>query len=244
MSKRLRIFILSVGLLLASGLIYSQSSSSPQPAPAASAEAQQKAPEVNAAKPEHGQPVQTEDEAEENAQFKYDGWAVRGLASMSGLSRQIVYWIFVIINFVVLAGGVVWIIRKILPQGFAPRTAEIQKGIEDARKASAEATARLTEIESRLARLDAEIAEIRGAAETDFSAEEQRIKAAAEQDARNVIAAAEQEIAAAARSAQRELKTFVAELAVEAAAKQIEVDAATDRELVHGFASQLGKDGK
>ena len=50
--------------------------------------------------------------------------------------------------------------------------------------------------------------------------EEQRIKAAAEQDAKNVIAAAEQEIAAAARIAQRELKSFVADLAVESRGKE------------------------
>ena len=71
-----------------------------------------------------------------------------------------------------------------------------------------------SEIEGRLAKLDTEIAAIRTAAEADFSVEEQRIKAAAEQDAKNVIAAAEQEIAAAARTAQRELKSFVADLAV------------------------------
>ncbi len=66
--------------------------------------------------------------------------------------------------------------RKALPHGFAPRTAEIQKGIEEARKASAEANARLSEIEVRLSKLDADIATIRSAAEADFSVEEQRIK--------------------------------------------------------------------
>ncbi len=74
--------------------------------------------------------------------------------------------------------------------------------------------------------------------------EEQRIKAAAEQDAKNVIAAAEQEINAATRVAQRELKSFVADLAVGLAEKKIKVDDATDQALVRAFASRVGKDGQ
>ena len=166
------------------------------------------------------------------------------MAKKSGLSKEAVYWIFFVINFAILAAGGVWVVRKALPNGFAPRTAEIQKGIEEARRASAEAGARLSEIEGRLSRLDAEIAGIRSAAEADFSAEEQRIKADAERDAQQVIASAEQEIAAAARTAQRDLKAFVAGLAVDLAEKKIKVDDATDQALVRGFAAQLGKDGQ
>jgi len=73
-----------------------------------------------------------------------------------------------------------------------------------------------------LARLDAESPSFATAAEADFSVEEQRIKAAAEQDAKHVIASAEQEIAAASRSAQRELKSFVADLAVGLAEEKIQ----------------------
>jgi F-type H+-transporting ATPase subunit b len=169
---------------------------------------------------------------------------VKKVSSLTGLSNRAVYWIFVVINFAILAGALVWIVRNALPNGFAPRTAEIQKAIEEARKASAEASTRLAEIEGRLAKLDSEIAGIRSAAEADFSVEEQRIKTAAEQDAKNVIAAAEQEIAAAARTAQRELKTFVADLAVGLAEKKIRIDDTTDQALVRGFAAQLGKDGQ
>jgi F-type H+-transporting ATPase subunit b len=84
----------------------------------------------------------------------------------------------------------------------------------------------LSEIEGRLAKLDAEITEVKAAAEADFSVEEQRIKAAAEEDAKSVISAAEQEIAAAARTAQRDLKAFAAGLAVDLAEKKIKVDEA------------------
>lgn len=249
MPKTMRIYLLAAGLVVATGLLFAQSSvQAPAPALAPSAQAAnvEKAP-----KGEHGKAsvqagaenAPAEDE-EENIQFKYSP-IVRKAAKATGLSKESIYWIFLTINFVILASGLYWVVKKyLLPNGFAPRTAEIRKGIEEARKVSAEASARLGEIESRLAKLDTEIAELRTAAEADFSAEEERIKAAAEQDAKNVVAAAEQEIAAAARTAQRELKSFVAGLAVDLAEKKIKVDDATDQALVRGFAAQLGKDGQ
>ena len=248
MWKPIRICILAAGLLLFSGILFAQSSANtPSPAVVSSAPP---AEAGNAAQGEHharyaspgDKPVENADE-EENSQFKYSS-TVRGIAKKTGLSKEAVYWIFFVINFAILAAGGVWLVRKAMPHGFAPRTAEIQKGIEEARKSSAEAGARLSEIEGRLSRLDADITGVRAAAEADFSVEEQRIKADAEQDAKNVIAAAEQEIAAAARTAQRDLKAFVAGLAVDLAEKKIKVDDATDQALVRGFAAQLGKDGQ
>ncbi len=257
MSKHIRISLLAIGLLFASGLLFSQTSSS-QSEPPASVTAQpvvaaQSAVTVNkeaerdlrkaSLQAGEGRAPENEEEAEENAQFKYSG-GVKWVASKTGLSKELVYWGFLVINFLILFSVGAVLVRKALPNGFAPRNAEIQKGIEEARKASAEANARLKEIEDRLSRLDAEVATIRTAAETDFSVEEQRIKAAAEQDAKNVIAAAEQEINAASRVAQRELKSFVADLAVGLAEKKIKIDDATDQALVRAFASKVGKDGQ
>jgi F-type H+-transporting ATPase subunit b len=245
MSKKLRICILVAGLALAFGVLSAQSTPLAQsPATVSSAQpANEKAPErgVSKASKQAGDGRAPAEDEEENIQFKYSP-IVRKVAIATGLSKEAVYWIFLVINFAILAAALVWVAKKVLPNGFAPRTAEIQKGIEEARKASAEASARLAEIEGRLAKLDAEIAEVRTAAEADFGLEEVRIKAAAEQDAKNVIAAAEQEIAAAGRTAQRELKSFVAGLAVDLAEKKIKVDDATDQALVCGFAAQLGKD--
>jgi F-type H+-transporting ATPase subunit b len=242
MLKPIRIALLASSLLLAGGLLYAQAGAEPQnsvvtqPSPAESSEIHHRYASPG------DKPVENADE-EENSQFKYSS-IVRGVAKKFGVSKEASYWGFNVINFLILFGLGAWLVRKAMPHGFAPRTAEIQKGIAEARKASAEATARLTEIEGRLAKLDTEIAAIRSAAEADFGAEEQRIKAAAEQDARHVITAAEQEIAAAARLAQRNLKTFVAGLAVDLAEKRIQVDDPTDHALVSRFTSQLGKDGQ
>ena len=123
---------------------------------------------------------------------------------------------------------------------FRDRTAAIQKAMQEAQKASEEARRRLAEIESRLMKLDVEIGTMRDAAEKEGAAEEARIQAAAEEDARKIVTAAEQEIAAAAKAARRQLTAYAADLAVGLARKQIHVDAATDQALVRKFAGQLG----
>jgi F-type H+-transporting ATPase subunit b len=127
-----------------------------------------------------------------------------------------------------------------LPPIFSARTAAIQKAMQEAQRASEEARRKLAEIESRLMKLDAEIASMRDAAEKDAAAEEARIQAAAEEDARKMVESAQQEIAAAAKAARRELTAYAADLAVGLAQRQIHVDAATDQALVRSFAGELG----
>src|SRR6202021_2543058 len=114
-----------------------------------------------------------------------------------------------------------------------------QKAMQEAQKASEEARRRLAEIESRLMKLDVEIGMMRDSAEKEGAVEEARIQASAEEDARKIVASAEQEIAAAAKAARRQLTAYAADLAVGLAQKQIHVDAATDQALVRGFAGQM-----
>jgi len=85
---------------------------------------------------------------------------------------------------------------------------------------------------------------MRHAAEKEGVTEVARIEAAAQEDARKIVASAEQEIAAAAKAARRQLTAHAADLAVGLAQKQIRVDAATDQALVRNFASELGRSKK
>ena len=179
---------------------------------------------------------------DENAQFKHSP-SVQLVSKLTGLSLEHAYWVCVVLNFVVVALVIVWLSKKNLPEMFRTRTASIQKAMEEARKASEEANRRLAGIESRLSQLDIEIGEMRAVAEKEAAAEEQRIKAAAEDDARKIVESAEQEITAVARAARRELTSFAADLAVSLAKKQIQIDAATDQKLVDNFAQQLQTNG-
>jgi F-type H+-transporting ATPase subunit b len=177
---------------------------------------------------------------DEQSQFKHSA-SVQSLARLTGLSLEHAYWLCVLFNFAVIAGTIGWFSKKNLPQLFRSRTASIQKAMAEARQASEEANRRLAEIEARLSRLDTEIEGMRGAAEKEAASEEARIKAAAAEDARKIVESAEQEIAAAAKLARRELTAYAADLAVSLAAKQIKVDVATDQALVRGFAQQLSE---
>jgi len=175
---------------------------------------------------------------DEQAQFKHSA-SVQLVAKYTGLSLDHAYWLCVLLNFALIAGAVFYFSKKNLPGWFRDRTSSIQKAMQEARLASAEANRRLAEIEARLSRLDAEIGGMRQAAEKEVASEEARLKAAAEEDARKIVESAEQEIAAAAKTARRELTAYAANLAVSLAGKQIKVDAATDQALVREFAQQL-----
>jgi F-type H+-transporting ATPase subunit b len=179
------------------------------------------------------------EEKDETEEFKKSA-SVQMIARLTGLSLGNAYLFSVVLNFAVIAAIIIWAGRKYLPGLFHDRTAAIQKAMQEAQKASDEARRRLAEIESRLMRLDGEIGMMRDAAEKESAAEEVRIQAAAQEDARKMVESAQHEIASAAKTARRELTAYAADLAVGLAQKQIHVDAATDRTLVRNFADELG----
>lgn len=179
------------------------------------------------------------EEKDEMQEFK-ESASVQKISKWTGLNLQHSYWLSIVLNFAVITIVIVWAGAKFLPGIFRDRTTAIQKAMQEAQKASDEARRRLAEIESRLMKLDVEIGMMRDAAEKEGAAEEARIQAAAEEDARKIVASAEQEIAAAAKAARRQLTAYAADLAVGLARKQIRVDSATDQALVRNFAGQLG----
>ncbi len=179
-------------------------------------------------------------EKDQFAEFKESG-SVKLIAKyLTGGNLQRAYWLSLVLNFLVIAGAIVWAAKKFLPDMFRDRTTAIQKAMQEAQMASEEARRKLADIEARLQKLDVEIGMMRDAAEKEGAAEEARIEAAAKEDARKIVVSAEQEIAAAAKAARRQLTAYAADLAVGLAQKQIHVDAATDQTLVRNFASQLG----
>src|SRR5262249_13384156 len=147
--------------------------------------------------------------------------AVQWVARVTGLSTESAFWLSFLLNFGVIFAAVVWVMKKNLPGVFRERTNSIQKGMEEARRASEDANRRLHDVESRLARLDSEIAAMREAADREMAQEEAHIRDAGEHEMRRIVESAEQEIAAAAKSARRELTAYAADLAVALARKQI-----------------------
>jgi F-type H+-transporting ATPase subunit b len=185
-------------------------------------------------------------EAEDNINLTHAA-PIQWLARKTGLSVHQAHLVALTLNFVIVVVIVVWAARKYLPGMFRNRSASIQQALEEARAASQDANRRLADIENRLRQLDVEIGRMQANAENEAAAEEVRIKAAAEEDIRKVVLAAEQEISAAAKQARTDLTNHTAGLAIALASKQINVDSNTDQVLVRSFASKLtsrNNDGK
>jgi F-type H+-transporting ATPase subunit b len=180
-------------------------------------------------------------ESNENDEFRKSD-NVAKLGKKLGLNADQSATAFEITNFVLLAVLVVWGVLKVLPKTLRDRNAAIQKHLVDARTATEEARARLSSVEDRLAKLDGELAAMRSQAEQDSEKEEKRIRASVEDEKKNILASAEQEIAAATMHAQKQLQQHAAELAIEQAARKLVVSAETDRLLVQGFAQRLAGD--
>ncbi len=180
----------------------------------------------------------SEQEVDENDAYRHSTM-VKKLGGMVGMDAEQSATLFEVLNFAVLAAFVLWALAKTLPKTFRSRNDAIQKHLVDARTATEEASARLNVVESRLGKLDGEIAAMRAQAEQDAARDEARIKAAVEIEKQNILVAAEQEINAATSHAQKQLQQYAAELAIEQAARKLVVSAETDRLLVQSFAERL-----
>jgi F-type H+-transporting ATPase subunit b len=219
-------------------------------APACRLRAQEPAAPVAAADnggkstPEAQSPEKNKQEVDENDAYRKSA-TVRALGAKLGLNPDQAATTFTALNFVVLVVLVGWFLLKTLPKTFRNRNTAIQKHLVEARTATEEANVRLSGVEARLSKLDEQIAALRAQSEKDAANDEQRIKASVEEEKQKMLAAAEQEIAAASTNAQRQLQQYAANLAIEQAARKLVVTAETDRLLVQDFARRLtGNDAR
>ena len=149
--------------------------------------------------------------------------------------------LFEYLNFAILAGAVLFALLKYLPKTFRAQREDIQHRLVEARTATEQANQRLAAIEQRLSRLDEEVAAISKQAEKDSVDDEARIRASIETERHRIMEAVSRDIAAASSSAQRDLKRFVAGLAVDRAAQRIALTEDDDRALVQEFSRSLSQ---
>jgi len=146
--------------------------------------------------------------------------------------------IFEWINATIILLCIIIPLAKFLPRVIRKRSLTLSHNLENARKTTADANARLSAVEAQLSRLDEEIAKIRTQVEEESKQDEVRIRASIAEERTRIVAAAEQEINSAAASAQRGLRRFAADLAIEQAAKQLVLTPETDRALIAEFISE------
>src|SRR5260370_894207 len=94
------------------------------------------------------------------------------LAAETGDNLDLWKWI----NFLILAGGLGYLMAKNAGRFFRTRTEEIQRGITEAMGLRQDAEKRASEIEQRLAAIETEIDQIRAAVIAEFRAEGERIR--------------------------------------------------------------------
>jgi len=144
-------------------------------------------------------------------------------------------------NFLVLAGGLMYLAGKMVPPIYAARTQSILKDMSESQKIRADAEARAAEVERRLAGLQAEIAVLRAESQRESQAETQRLASHTAAEIAKIQAQSEREIAAAGKAARTELKRYAAGLAVDLAEKKIRarMTPATEDGLVRNFVRDL-----
>ena len=147
-------------------------------------------------------------------------------------------------NFLLIAGGVWFLGKKYAVPFLKERAQAIREDMARSARALAEGSQRLAHVEKQLKRLDEEIRELRQSALQEAAAERARIDELARAEANKIVLAAEQEIAAAAKTARRELKVFTADLAVGLAEKRIRETISGDAEkrIFRSFVKDLGDD--
>ncbi len=147
------------------------------------------------------------------------------------------------LNFLLVFGGLGYLIAKNGPAFFRSRAEAISAAMTEAAAAKAEAERQLQEAEEKLARLDEEVAELRVVAHRESAGEAERLRASIREEVGKIAHAARTEIEAAERAARMELKRIAADLAVERADALLrqQVNAATQAALFRSFLNELSR---
>jgi len=152
---------------------------------------------------------------------------------------------FTWINFLIIVAAFYYLSKKMLGPYLQSRGEAIREDMASSKSAIEAASARMTAVERKLKALDSEIGMLKSSALEEAAAERVRIEERAKSDGQKIAAAAEQEIAAAAKLARQELKVYAAELAVDLAEKKIQGSISPDSERVifRSFIEDFGKPG-
>jgi F-type H+-transporting ATPase subunit b len=144
-------------------------------------------------------------------------------------------------NFVILAGGLGYLIRKHVPPLFQKQSSEIKSALAEAAKIRQDAAAYAAGIEARLGNLQSEIESLRASARSDMIAESERIRRETEHHLQRIREQTAQEIELMTRAAKDELRKYAAELAIGLAEERIRfrMNPETQDRLVNGFVHDM-----
>jgi len=127
-----------------------------------------------------------------------------------------------VFNFIVLFGGLAYLLRKPIVQFLESRAAGIKKTIHDAEESHRGAVSDLERTEKRLHELSREVDELKQRSTEEGQKEKERILKKAREEGQRMKQAVEQEIEMLSRAGVRALKEYAISLAAAEAAERIQ----------------------
>ncbi|ERR1700722_10605689 len=151
--------------------------------------------------------------------------------------------IFRWLNFLIVFGGIVYLVAKYGGAFFRGNAKAIAASIQESTTAKAEADREMREIETKIARLDHDVAEMREEARRNWAAESERLHTTEQAEIEKIAHAAREELAATERAAQQEVREIAASMAVERAAAVVSSRMNTEvrARMFQSFLSELGR---
>jgi F-type H+-transporting ATPase subunit b len=147
------------------------------------------------------------------------------------------------LNFALVFGGIGYLIVKKGGAFFSANAKAISASIQEGTAAKEEAHRQLQEVETKMARLEQEVGELREAARRDSVAETERLNASGVAEIEKIQAAARAELGATERAAKQELRALAAAMAVERAGELVasRMDQNLRAKLMRTFLAELGR---
>lgn len=146
------------------------------------------------------------------------------------------------LNLLIFFGALAYILKRPLSEAYKAKREKIRAELIRAEEARKEALARLAEAEARLARLDAEKAEVIEQAKAEAAAESERISAELRSEIRRLRDQADNEIDRKSQQIRAKLKRFSAEESIRLAEEKIRsaMNADVDSKLVKANIRSIG----
>ena len=146
-----------------------------------------------------------------------------------------------LVNFAILAGTLVYLLRSPIAKYLQDRSAQIRGDLVAASEMKETATAQIADIDRKMKALPAELAALRAQGEQEVAAEDHRIKTVAATERERLLEQARRDIDMHVKVAERELVSHAADLTVGLATTRIKNIITEDdqQRLVDRYVQQL-----
>jgi F-type H+-transporting ATPase subunit b len=167
--------------------------------------------------------------------------AIPAFAEETGGAEKPSLLLWQVLNFLILAGLLGWLVAKAGGPLLAARSKEIAEGLAAGETAKAEADARAAEVQAKLNNLEKEIGALRSSAKEEREREADRIRRDTEAEIARIHYQAEMEIESSGKHARLEVQRAVARLAIDLAEQKVRARMSADEQaqLLQNFLKDL-----